>query len=457
MDTEKAHGFKAKTWLVTGRKLYHNTTYEKLPTRFQLLSQDRVPELVQSILSVDVGQEIPEVSTLLQNDSQFRLVLERLGQKFQKINLKASLDKNCPRSKPEGPIDTEKVYSFLNAILLNLKSEVSSLVGGGTSPIKDLQKVLTKLLCKSISPSTKMTVGEIMSGVKVKSLQEHWIQKYRGAAKVNICAKIRCWIVRHFFWKILDSFFHCTESTHKKHQMFFYRKSGWQAMCDTALHSLTSSGRLRPLTSSYRKKFQAKSDAPPTVRIRFIPKRNLTEVRTITRSEKAKDLDPSLVTLVRNYSQMFAAKADLGGKILGQRWESLVQAVDSKKDIFWITADITDAFGSILLKKLTEILKDCRDRSLPVRDVSLRESTEKLIRRLMLRTVSLKWGGKEKMFYVEKGVLQGDPLSSDLCDIYYGHMVTTILSQFLTPPHGTEEIFLRGVDDFLFISTDKSR
>ena len=455
MDTEKAHGFKAKTCVVTGRKQYHNSTYEKLPTRFQLLSQDRVPELVQSILSMDVGQEIAEVSPLLQNDSQFRIVLERLLQKFQKINLKASLDKNCPRSKPEGPIDTEKVYSFLNAILLNLKSEVSSLVGGGTSPVKDLQKVLTKFLCKSIS--TKMTVGEIMLGVKVKSLQERWIQKYRGAVRVNICAKIRCWLVRNFFWKILDSFFHCTESTHKKHQMFFYRKSSWQAMSDTALHSLTSSRRLRPLTSTYRKKFQAKSDAPPTARMRFIPKRNMTEVRMITSCEKAKTLDPSLVTLVRNYSQMFDDKADLAGKILAQRWESLVQAVDSKQDLFWITADITDAFGSILLKKLTEILKDCRDRILPVRDVSLRESTEKLIRRLMLRTVSLKWGGKEKMFYVEKGVLQGDPLSSDLCDIYYGHMVTTELSQFLTPPHGTEEIFLRGVDDFLFISTDKSR
>ena len=87
----------------------------------------------------------------------------------------------------------------------------------------------------------------------------------------------------------------------------------------------------------------------------------------------------------------------------------------------------------------------------------VKERTEKLNKRLLLHTVRFSSGGKKKGFLLRRGVLQGDPLSSLLSDIYYGHLVSSQLAEFLSPPPGCVEIFLRGADDFLFVSTDKSR
>ncbi len=56
-----------------------------------------------------------------------------------------------------------------------------------------------------------------------------------------------------------------------------------------------------------------------------------------------------------------------------------------------------------------------------------------------------------------KGLIQGDALSPFLSDIYYGHMTRHRLTPFLEPPQGVAELILRGMDDFLFVSTRRER
>ena len=181
----------------------------------------------------------------------------------------------------------------------------------------------------------------------------------------------------------------------------------------------------------------------------------------ISRSEGSKTVDRSLVCLARSYSAQFPGRADLTGNTLSERWHSMVLALESHVKLFWITADIADAFGSIRLYKLGQILKECQGRLSKEGDGGLvkevKETTEKLNKRLLLHTVMFSSGGKKKFFIMKRGVLQGDPLSSCLSDIYYGHLVSRELAQFLSPPPGCVEIFLRGADDFLFVSTEKSR
>ena len=191
-----------------------------------------------------------------------------------------------------------------------------------------------------------------------------------------------------------------------------------------------------------------------------LPQSNLTSVRMITRSEGAKTVDKSLVSLAQSFSSMFSGRADLSGNILSQQWHNLVLALESGVKLFWITADIADAFGSIRLSKLGEILKECQARLSREKEGEARlvkERTERLSKRLLLHTVMFSSGGRKKFFILRRGVLQGDPLSSLLSDIYYGHLVRRELSHFLSHPPGCVEIFLRGADDFLFVSTEKSR
>ena len=80
----------------------------------------------------------------------------------------------------------------------------------------------------------------------------------------------------------------------------------------------------------------------------------------ISRSEGSKTVDRSLLSLARSYSSLFPGRTDLTGNILAERWQSLVLALETQVRLFWITADIADAFGSIRLSRLGEILKECQ-------------------------------------------------------------------------------------------------
>ena len=262
---ESCHGYKSNTRVSIRSSVYQSYSYDKLQKKFVMVGDHSIAEVTQSISSVNVGIEIPAANSVLQNDPEFLKTLSGAGQNFKKINLKVLLDKYCPRSKENAPVKIDSVYSFLNAILL--RTDMASLLGG-KSQIKHLQKTLKKFLCKSVS--AKMMVGELMVGFRPDSVA--WLKKYPGLVRLNVCAKILTWFVLHFLKNILYSFFHCTDSTHQKYAVFYYRKSCWQSLCDSALQSLLSAEKLRPLSSSSKQRVQSVPAAPLMARMRFIPK-----------------------------------------------------------------------------------------------------------------------------------------------------------------------------------------
>ena len=74
--------------------------------------------------------------------------------------------------------------------------------------------------------------------------------------------------------------------------------------------------------------------------------------------------------------------------------------------------------------------------------------------------VSLKVGRSARLYRRASGLLQGDPLSSALCDIYLGDLVRAELRPRLPfvasrPPREEKRLLVRAVDDFLFVSLCK--
>jgi len=115
---------------------------------------------------------------------------------------------------------------------------------------------------------------------------------------------------------------------------------------------------------------------------------------------------------------MFGARTDLSGSKLSESWWRLVRDVDSNQQLYWITADISDAFGTIRLSKLVEIIKHCQ-KTLHPNDKYYIKKTEDLCRSLYLSIGTFHIGAKKKYFMLKKGIMQGDPLSPFLSDIYY--------------------------------------
>lgn len=262
---EGCHGFKSNTRVSIRRSIYQSYSYDKLQKKFVMAGDHSIADVTQRISSVNVGTDLAAGNSVLQSDPEFLKTLSSTVRKFRRINLKVLLDKYCPRSKENEPVKIDCVYSFLNAILV--RADMASLLGG-KSQIKHLQKTLRKFLCKSVS--AKMIVGEMMVGFRPNSVA--WLMKYPGHVRVNVCAKILTWLVQYFLKNILYSFFHCTDSTHQKYAVFYYRKSSWQSLCDSALQSLLSSEKLRALSSSSKQRVQSAPGAPLMARMRFIPK-----------------------------------------------------------------------------------------------------------------------------------------------------------------------------------------
>ena len=73
---------------------------------------------------------------------------------------------------------------------------------------------------------------------------------------------------------------------------------------------------------------------------------------------------------------------------------------------------------------------------------------EDVIFRTKTRTVNF-LRNSDKTYQLIRGLLQGDPLSSSLCNIYLGHMVHDCLTDFARQ----ESLLARAADDFFFATT----
>ena len=201
-----------------------------------------------------------------------------------------------------------------------------------------------------------------------------------------------------------------------------------------------------------------------------------------------------LQTISLQYREGMDAKASSD---FHRKWVDFLRRRTCSGPVFFVHADIKDAFGSILHDRMIEILlqyKDdlphvtkvrtltyispCGRRSRNFRFIPFLNDIEKWVRRLPSNSIVMDLGNSEEFnveqfihiairsiqevhvqhnndnFIFKRGIPQGSRLSSSLCHIYYGHMVRQHLREFLEHP---EDLLIRVVDDFLYLTPDYER
>ena len=81
-----------------------------------------------------------------------------------------------------------------------------------------------------------------------------------------------------------------------------------------------------------------------------------------------------------------------------------------------------------------------------------RDILDAVMARNKSHAVSLKMGRATRIYKRASGLLQGDPLSTALCDIYLGDLVRAKIRSVLGFVSREKRLLVRAVDDFLFVS-----
>jgi len=439
-------------------------TLERLHPRSWLcdpsISEDaRYEALLNKIASIDIGSDFQDSMLVLRSNETFRARSLLLLKNLRKLNLRAMLDHHCP-SPPHDllPASQEQVLSFLRALLhrIGLQDLVSV-------PQANITSTLKRLL--EMTKGGHFTLAQLLKVLPSPRAIVPWFRGCPKLLRTHLGARLAVWSLVVLPRTILAGLFTITDSSHGKRHLYYYRQSVWQKLTARALHALQGRGLIRTKADIFvqaTRESKSKKPPPPVIRaMRFIPKSCLNKVRPIS-MKKTEGTDPGLVKdsplreLVRALVKLRPATCDLKGKRLAREWKRINRAVPTTAPLFWATADITDAFGSVLHKKLTRIVTEIAKDLICYPDA--RRLANEVCYRVVRHVVSFRVGGKIRYYHLNgRGLVQGDPLSPDLSSLYYGDFTATHLSAFLRPPMGQTEILLRAADDFLFVSTSRER
>ncbi|XP_071546710.1 uncharacterized protein [Panulirus ornatus] len=416
------------------------------------------------------------------------------------------LELQSVRNKPledVPPLGWKQVFALTLAVLRRV---IPSEVWGSAHNLCVMKRAIKNILM--LGRFDKLYLGNLLGNIKTNCCR--WAASLESfSKKTYIISKVYLWIIVRLVMSILHSFMYVTETYSLRYQLVFYRKSVWQKQHDKAVCTLIKSGTLRRLNkkqvelisylhvpTTHVSQSTEKKSFP---RIRFLPK--LRGVRPIIPVRRFGIL-PSFINkarLVLNELCTFNKKGSVATKSasgLQFAWRDYVKKLATCQDtrpLYFVRADVQDAYGSIVHSKLFELLQESSQRlphilkfgqysALKRMGQTFSRPTFFLLDDKGQPTCSLSRGGGSlvemgapliintnevldaikklvcaqvlsnglhQRLLVTRGLPQGGVLSGVLCEFYYSSVCATHLAHYNT---GTS-ILMRAVDDFLFLST----
>lgn len=478
--------------------LYCSSGWTHFPITHPLFRRSS-KEAMSAILNASVGTEC--------RDDQ--VDLSRLGQLIEVMAKKHRLCRYTPilrrmlssdYDSQKASVDPDRVYQFIKCVV---KKVVPVALLGGQSN----QQIFLSNVRRFVQAGrgTAFTLSDLIQSMRTG--QCRWLSHLPSLpVQISLLARLITWLFLDFVKPLIRQHFYATETTHGRNRIFFYFKDVWQRIHHRMMRSICSVSLRQPLA------VLEKSSADHTTldnlllraRLRFVPKKNGSRPIMSTLFRRVGRKEVNLVRLLLNaISALYVEGMDAKSThSLHRKWVHFLKRQNgTRAPVYFVHADVEDAFGSIDHEKMVDILRWYREqlprllnvqtlchvnpdghrsKSFQIIPYFHRTDPDEWVQRLSPGAVVFNLGMRSENFdttkqlefaiqsirevhvvhntktnyRLKRGIPQGSRLSSALCHIYYGHMVREHLSEFLNHP---DDLLIRVVDDFLYLTPSSQR
>ena len=483
--------------------LYSSSGWTDFPDSHPLFRSSN--EIIDAILNEPVGTECVEVQHQL-DLTRLRQLVEVMRKNhrqchYTSIFRRMLIDSNYDPKKAK--VEVGLVYQFIKCV-------VKKVVPVGLLGNEENQRIFLSNIRRFVEAGrgTAFTLIEFVQFMRTRKCV--WIIHFSSFnLQISLLARVIKWLFMNFIKPLIRQHLYATETTFGKNRIFFHSKDAWQRIhqrlmksaCEVSLRIPICIPLLPNSVPALMRRLKKKEVlAKPLIsaRLRFVPKKSgFRPIMSTKFREDGRNQINSVRLLLQaisgEYAEGMDAKSTHG---LHRKWVQFKHSKNGIKDpIYFVHADIEDAYGSILHTKMVNILLRHREqlpRELEVRNFSTvspdgrrsktfpviphfqKTEPEKWVQRLNPGTVVFDVGGRgsldthkliefavrsvrevdiahgKKNYRLSRGIPQGSPLSSALCHIYYGQMLREHLSEFVNHP---EDLLIRVVDDILYLTT----
>ncbi|KAM9824207.1 telomerase reverse transcriptase [Neosynchiropus ocellatus] len=337
------------------------------------------------------------------------------------------------------------------------------------------------------------------------------------AYRTRLLGQFLGWLLQGYVTGLVRSCFYVTEGGNQKKALRFYRHDVWPKLRDLAFRNHVSKCQLEELTPD---EVASRPSTAAISRLRFVPKTDGMRAITVTVGADAKskfhrmrlqDLQAILLACAR-LSPSLLGSTVWGMSGIHKVLSSFASSMEKRAEpLYFVKVDVSGAYNSLPHEKLHEVigqvLASVEDKDFCIRTfVKIWADSHEGIRRSFVRqanTIDEIAGApamksfvrslqsskaahhailveqhfcsdhcvkeqlefftqmltgniiqyRKRMYRRRQGIPQGSPVSSLLCCLCYGHMENTLFKDFPKD----KVCFMRLIDDFLLITTEKWR
>ncbi|KAK4323937.1 hypothetical protein Pmani_005396 [Petrolisthes manimaculis] len=382
-------------------------------------------------------------------------------------------------------------YQAWGAVMAVVRRVVPRATWGSTHNLQRVKEIARHITL--LGRYDAFFLGHVMQGWRLTDCS--WMSSFTSfQEKTFISAKLLRWVVERIMMYTIGSMFHVTEMSGGNYELHYYLHRRWSAIHDKGLNALVKRDVVKRLSKGQIP--QAATSGKTVQKLRFLPK--LKGVRPIipsTRSLKSSFEMRKARLFMRELCRRSGSISAKSATVFCGMWQMFnekLSAAGHNSPLYFVRADVKDAYGSVLHPKLFELLQknsenfgtamnftpygslykamkgkkqrityillDQADQPMQ-QPLHKREPLSQLGRNVVVHVANtlalvkksispIVSGGAKTWFKMVQGLPQGASLSPSLCEFYYSIMCATHLKQYNT----RHSILLRTLDDFLYVS-----